>query len=172
LIAYKADAQKLYTKNGEITFYSKAPLENIEALNKSVTAILDAKTGAVQIAILMRGFEFEKALMQEHFNENYVESTKYPKAVFTGSILANEKIDYARDGTYVAEAKGKLMLHGVQKEIMITGRIITTGGIPQLSTEFNLLLSDYTISIPSMVADKVSNDVHIKVVLTLDKSLK
>jgi hypothetical protein len=69
-----AHAQKAYTKNGEINFSSKAPMEKIEAVNKSVTSILDTKTGEVQFSVLMQGFEFEKALMQEHFNEDYVES--------------------------------------------------------------------------------------------------
>nr|HQU57378.1 YceI family protein [Chitinophagaceae bacterium] len=78
---------KYFTKNGKITFFSKASLENIEALNKSVTAVLDTKSGNIQFAVLMKGFEFEKALMQEHFNENYLESHKYPKAIFKGEVL-------------------------------------------------------------------------------------
>jgi hypothetical protein len=172
LTAYNAEAQKLYTKNGEISFYSNAPLENIEAFNRSITAVLDTKVGAVQIGVLMRGFEFEKALMQEHFNENYVESDKYSKAVFIGSIQANEKLPYTQDGTYSAVAKGKLMLHGVEKEITVNGKIVITSGVPQLFAEFDLFLSDYNISIPSMVANKVSKNVHIKVLLTLDKKLK
>ena len=69
---------KLYTKTGKISFYSKAPLEEIEGKNKTVTAVLDSKTGAMQFAVQMKGFEFEKQLMQQHFNENYVESDKYP----------------------------------------------------------------------------------------------
>src|SRR5690349_23750589 len=78
---------KFFTKSGQVTFSSKTSLENIEAHNKSVTCVLDVKTGNLQFAVLMKGFEFEKALMQEHFNENYVESHKYPKAEFKGQIV-------------------------------------------------------------------------------------
>ena len=77
---------KYFTKTGKISFYSKATLENIEAHNRSVTAVLDSKTGNVQFSVSIKGFEFEKALMQEHFNENYMESTTYPKAKFKGKI--------------------------------------------------------------------------------------
>src|SRR5947208_1580392 len=80
---------KFFTKSGRISFYSKAPLEDIEAENRSVTAVLDTKTGMVQFAVPMKAFEFEKALMQEHFNENYIESDKYPKAEFKGQVLNN-----------------------------------------------------------------------------------
>src|SRR5437868_2935959 len=80
---------KYYTKNGKIEFYSKATLEDIDAKNKTVAAILDSQTGAMQFSVLMKGFEFQKALMQEHFNENYVESDKYPKGEFKGTITNN-----------------------------------------------------------------------------------
>src|SRR5215213_2418754 len=75
---------KFFTKTGKISFYSKATIENIEANNRSVTAVLDAKTGNIQFSALVKGFEFDKALMQQHFNENYLESTKYPQASFKG----------------------------------------------------------------------------------------
>jgi YceI-like domain. len=91
---------KYFTKSGKISFYSKSSLENIEAHNKSVTCVLDTKTGNLQFAILMKGFEFEKALMQEHFNENYVESHKFPKADFKGQVTNNAMINYAKDGSY------------------------------------------------------------------------
>src|SRR4051794_3030998 len=80
---------KYFTKTGKIGFYSITSLENVEAVNKTAGAILDSKTGAVQFAALMKGFEFKKALMQEHFNENYIESNQYPKAEFRGSIVNN-----------------------------------------------------------------------------------
>src|SRR5687768_1126030 len=93
---------KYYTKSGRIQFESKAPLEDIEAVNRSVTCVLDSKTGNVQFAVIMRGFEFKKALMQEHFNENYIESHKFPRAEFKGQLLNNNEINYAQDGVYPA----------------------------------------------------------------------
>src|SRR5687768_1772756 len=90
--------ERFFTKSGKVSFYSKAPLEDIEAHNKSVTAVLDTKTGNLQFALQMKGFEFEKALMEEHFNESYVESDKYPRADFKGQVLNNAAINYAKNG--------------------------------------------------------------------------
>ena len=165
-------AQKSYTKSGKISFYSKAPLEKIEAVNKTVTAILDGKTGMVQFAVLMKGFEFEKALMQEHFNENYVESDKYPKASFAGVLQGNEKILYTTDGSYQTIVKGKLTLHGVTKDIETAGSVIVIKGVPQLVANFTIELADYKITIPSLVADKISKEVKLMVACSLENVLK
>ena len=113
IIATSLIAQdKYFTKSGNIQFSSKGVIETIEATHRSVTCVLDSKTGDIQFAVLMKGFEFRKALMQEHFNENYVESDKYPKAEFRGQITNNSEINYAKDGTYTVHIKGKLTLHG------------------------------------------------------------
>ena len=114
LLGIIASAQdKFFTKNGRISFVSKGNIETIQANHKSVTCVLDSKTGNVQFSVLMRGFEFHKALMQEHFNENYVESDKYPRSEFRGIIDNNSAVDYTKDGTYDAKVKGKLTIHGV-----------------------------------------------------------
>src|SRR4051812_38889326 len=84
--------EKFYTKSGKISFYSKATVENIEAHNRSVTCVLDSKTGNLQFSVQVKGFEFEKALMQEHFNENYLETDRFPKAEFKGQIVNNGEI--------------------------------------------------------------------------------
>src|SRR5256714_11238409 len=102
-IAHAQD--KYYTKSGKIEFYSNAALEDINAKNKTVSAILDAKTGTIQFSVLMKSFEFEKALMQEHFNTDYVESDKYPKAEFKGTITNNPNINYNKEGSYTAHVK-------------------------------------------------------------------
>lgn len=154
---------RFYTKTGKISFYSKAPLEDIEGKNKTVTAVLDSKSGAMQFAVQMKGFEFEKQLMQQHFNENYVESDKYPKAEFKGAITNNSDINYTKDGTYAAKVKGKLTIHGVTKDVETTGTLKITGGKIDASSTFNVLISDYNIKIPSIVKDKVSNSIKIVV---------
>ena len=159
---------RYFTKTGKIDFYSKAPMEDIEAKNKTVTAVIDTKTGAMQFAVQMKGFEFEKKLMQEHFNENYVESDKFPKCEFKGSITNNQDINYAKDGSYPARVKGKLTIHGVTKEVETSGTIKVAGGKLDASSTFNILLSDYDIKIPSVVKDKVSNNVKIVVDCKLD----
>jgi flagellar basal body P-ring protein FlgI len=152
---------KYFTKTGKIEFFSKAAMEDIEAKNKTVTAVLDSKTGAVQFSVQMKGFEFVKALMQQHFNENYVESTKYPKADFKGVVVNNAEVDYTKNGTYNATIKGKMTLHGITKDIEAPGTIKVADGKIDAASTFNLKLSDYKISIPSVVKDKISNNIKI-----------
>jgi hypothetical protein len=166
---YHAPAQeKFFTKTGKITFLSNAPLENIEAVNKTAGAVLDTKTGAVQAVVLMRGFEFKKALMQEHFNENYVESHKYPSAELRGSILNHEEVDYAKDDTYPVTVKGQLSFHGITKEVTLPVTLKIQGGKIEASSVFTVLLSDYRISIPALVKDNINNQVKVTASFTLD----
>lgn len=152
-----------FTKTGKITFYSKAPLEEIDGKNKTVTAVLDLKSGALQFAAQMKSFEFEKQLMEQHFNENYVESDKFPKSEFKGTIINNSEINYSKDGTYTAKVKGKLTIHGITRDVETTGTLKINGGKIDANSTFNVLLSDYKISIPSLVKDKVSNSIRIVV---------
>ncbi|HEU4471687.1 MAG TPA: YceI family protein [Flavisolibacter sp.] len=159
---------KFFTKTGRIDFFSKAPMEDIEATNKTVTAVLDTKTGNVQFAVLMKSFEFDKKLMQQHFNENYVESDKYPKGEFKGTVTNNGEVNYAKDGSYTAKIKGKLTIHGVTKDIETTGIIKVSGGKVETNAVFNILLSDYNIKIPAVVKDKLSNTIKITVDCKLD----
>ena len=164
LIAGITHAQgRYFTKTGRIEFSSKAPLEDIDAVNKSVTAVLDAKSGALQFSVLMKGFEFDKALMQEHFNENYIESDKFPKADFKGTITNNNDIDYSKPGTYTANVNGKLTIRGVTKDVQTTGTIKVEGENLATTSAFNILLSDYNIKIPAVVKDKINNNVRISV---------
>jgi polyisoprenoid-binding protein YceI len=154
---------KFYTKTGKVDFISKAPMEDIEGKNKTVTAVLDSKTGAMQFAIQMKGFELEKQLMEQHFHENYAESDKYPKAEFKGSITNNSEINYSKEGSYPAKVKGKLTIHGVTKDVETTGTLKVNGGTIDANSTFNILLSDYNISIPTIVKEKVSNSIKIVV---------
>ncbi|MGE5520698.1 MAG: YceI family protein [Candidatus Dadabacteria bacterium] len=159
---------RYFTKTGKIHFISKAAIEDNQAVNRTVTAVLDAQTGAIQFAVQMKGFEFEKQLMQEHFNENYVESDKYPKGEFKGVITNNSDINYSKPGTYTAKVKGKLTIHGVSRDVETTGIIKVDGAGLQANSSFTISLSDYNISIPSIVKDKVSNTIRINVDCKLD----
>lgn len=159
---------KFYTKTGKIIFHSKAPLEDIEGKNKTVTAVVDSKSGAIQFSVQMKGFEFEKALMQQHFNENYAESDQYPKAEFKGTIINNSEMNYSKDGTYVAKVKGRLTIHGVTKDVETTGSFKIGGGIINATATFNIFIPDYNIKIPSIVKDKVSNSIKIIVDCNLE----
>jgi len=106
---------KQFTREGHIQFLSEAEEENIEANNYKVTSVIDFATGNMEFAALMKAFEFEKALMEEHFNENYVESELYPKASFKGKITNLEVVNLEEDGVYEVEIEGSLTLHGVKR---------------------------------------------------------
>ena len=159
---------RYFTKTGRITFYSNAPLEDIEAANKTASAVLDAKTGQLQFAVLMKGFEFKKALMQEHFNENYVESHKYPKAEFRGNIVNNNDVNYTKDGTYPARVKGQLVLHGVTRDMEVPATLQVQGGKIEGKATFPVRVADYKITIPSLMKDKISNTVSVTVQVKLE----
>lgn len=159
---------RFFTKTGTIRFYSKAPMEDIEAVNNTVTAVLDGGSGALQFAVPMRGFQFRKALMQEHFNENYVESEKYPRAEFRGSLTDKAAVAYGKDGTYNVVVKGRLSLHGVTREVQAPATLRVQGGKLSGKSSFTILLSDYNIAIPALVKDKLSNTITITVDLSLE----
>ena len=150
---------KFFTKTGKISFYSKATLENIEAHNRSVTAVLDSKTGNMQFSALVKGFEFEKALMQQHFNENYLETTKYPKAEFKGQVVNNADVNYTKEGTYNVKVKGNLTIHGETKPVEADGTITVKGDKVQAESEFTVQLADYKIK-----NDKLNNISNTKCV--------
>jgi uncharacterized protein YdeI (BOF family) len=163
VLSVPAFSQKRYfTKNGQINF-SAGTGEDIDGVNKSSTSVFDAATGQIEFAVLVKGFEFKRALMQEHFNENYMESDKYPKSVFKGRITNIEQVNFQKDGSYPVTVKGVLDMHGVKKEIETTGTFKVTGETVHSDASFTVLLADYKIDIPSLVKDKVSKTVTIKV---------
>lgn len=114
LLSVAAFSQKYFTKNGTVSFQAGTALEDIDATNKSAASVLDAATGQIEFAVLIKGFEFRRALMQEHFNENYMESNKYPKAVFKGKITNLQSISFQKPGSYPAAVSGVLEIHGVK----------------------------------------------------------
>ena len=154
---------KYFSRNGNISFYSSAPLEQIEAHNTSANSVLDASTGQIEFAVLMKAFGFEKALMEEHFNENYVESDKYPKSTFKGKIENISDVDFTKDGMYPVKVSGKFTLHGATKDITAPGTIEVKGGVVKAKSEFNIIIADYGIEIPRLVADKVAKEVKVTV---------
>lgn len=154
---------KFYTKTGSISFFSRTPLEDIDAHNRSVTCVLDTKTGNVQFSVLMKGFEFKKALMQEHFNEDYIESDKYPKAEFKGQILDNGSIDYSKEGVQQVKVKGQLTIHGETNEVETDGTISVKEGKIFIASEFQVAIADYKISVAAFAKNKVAKTVTVKV---------
>ena len=163
-------AQKYLTKNGNIRFYSDTPMEKIEATNKQVKIALDISSGDFVFQVLMKSFEFEKALMQEHFNENYVESDKFPNATFLGKITNLKEIDVTKNGTYQVNVEGKLTIHGVTKVIKEKGTFDVAGDKITAKAKFNILLSDYNITVPGAVVNNISKSIEITVSSILDKA--
>jgi polyisoprenoid-binding protein YceI len=163
LIGTSVFGQKYYTKTGEISFFSGTAIENIEAVSNSASTVIDMETGKLQWAVLIKSFVFEKALMQEHFNENYMESSKYPKAKFSGTINNLSAINLKKDGTYNAEVKGTLDIHGVEKEIAVNAIFIVKNGAISATSDFKVLVADYGIQIPSVVKDNIAKEIEIKI---------
>jgi len=119
------------------------------------------------MAVLIKSFKFEKALMEEHFNENYLESEKYPKAKFKGKINNMPSIDLDKDGVYVAEVKGDLSIHGVAHPIQLNANITVENGNVKADAAFDIAVADYDIKIPKIVEDKIAKTVQIIVDLDL-----
>lgn len=164
LLAGLANAQtKYFTKQGKIGFYSETSMEKIEAHNSRVTSILDAETGKIEFAVLIKAFEFEKALMQEHFNENYMESGTYPKATFKGQITDMKSVDLKKDGTYNVNVKGDLTIHGVTKNVTEKAVIKVKGGVISAECNTNVALKDYNIKVPSVVGNKIAEVIQVKI---------
>jgi hypothetical protein len=160
---------KFYTKTGKISFFSSTKMEDISAVNRSVVTLLDTRTGDIQFAVLMKGFEFKKALMQEHFNKNFVHSDKYPKSEFKGQVNNNSSVNYSVDGAYKVTVKGKLTIHGVTKDAEVPGTITVKSGKVNVNAVFNVLVADHNITIPKMYKDNISRSIQITVDETLEQ---
>lgn len=163
LVTISSFGQRFITKNGHIWFHSEAPLETIEAHNKQVNAALDIKTGDFVFKILMKSFIFEKALMQEHFNENYVESDKYPNATFSGKVTNLDAIDFSKEGSYEATIEGQLTIHNVTNNVTANGAFQVKPDMIHGISKFNVAIDDYSISIPGAVAGKIAEVVEVNV---------
>ena len=162
-------AQIYIAKTCEISFFSKTAVEDIAAVNKSTKPMLNTATGDIQMKIAMTGFVFEKPLMQEHFNENYVESEKFPVATFKGKI--NEKVDYTKDGDYKVTVTGKLNLHGVEKDRTIDGLVSVKGAVISTSSSFKIKFADHNVVIPRLYSGIIPEDTDVKLDATLEKYL-
>lgn len=158
---------KMVTKTAKITFEASVPaFEEVKAKNESVTCILNPGTGEIAALALIKGFRFKVALMEEHFNENYMESNTYPKATFKGKI---QDFDFSKLTATAKEytIKGKLEIHGKIKDITIIATIKKSGDSVEIDSNFTLNTDDYAIDIPSVVSKKVSKKVAVKLEVTL-----
>ena len=156
-------AQKYFTKTGGISFYSQTPIEEIEAESNSASTVFDLASGKIQWAVLIKSFEFEKALMQEHFNENYMESSKFPKASFKGEIVDFESLDLSKEGEIQRGIIGKLTIHGVEQEIETIATFSVKDGQISARSVLKVQIADFDIEVPSVVAKNIAEEIEIKI---------
>lgn len=150
LCPFVLPAQQWLTREGKVTFDATTPMEDIAAVSESASAVYDEGTQQLGVQVLITSFEFRRALMQEHFNESYLESEKFPTALFKGT--------YA-DG----RAKGTLTLHGTDRPVDVPATLEQGDGFWQLHAAFSIAVADYNIAIPTPVKDKIASTVRIEV---------
>ncbi len=161
--------QLYYTKNGRISFFSSALLEDIKADNNQVISIINTSTGDIQFSLLNNTFHFKKSLMEIHFNEDYMESSKYPKDSFKGKIKDPSKVNFTVDGSYPVVVSGELTIHGITNKVSNTGTIFINAGIITAASKFQIKLADYKINIPKIVKDNIAEFVDVTVSCVYDK---
>jgi polyisoprenoid-binding protein YceI len=154
------NAQVYSCKTGDVSFYSKTPMEDIYAQTKRARAGVNLKTRKVKIRIKMMSFKFEKPLMEEHFNEKYVETEKYPDAKFDGIIQGTDTL--TKNGTYNVKVKGSLEIHGVKQDRTLDGVLTLMDGDVGLKTDFSIALKDHKIKVPKFVLKKIAEVVNVK----------
>ena len=165
LSLFQLQAQDNYiTRNGQISFFSTTPLEDIKAINNEVASVINRSSGSVQFIVLIKSFQFRKAAMQDHFNgKDYMDSDRYPKAELKGTISNISTVDFTKDGTYPVTVEGTLSMHGVSNKIKVPGNIIVKGGNISTTAVFTIKLTDYKISVPTIVSKKVAEKVEVTV---------
>ena len=162
LLALNAQAQDRYlTRSGHIKFFSSAPLEDIEAHNYKVLSVVDLAKGEIAVNMLIKAFEFEKKLMQEHFNENYMESGKYPKSTFQGSFEVPAGLKAMEDGSYALDVAGELLIHGVKQDMATKATLMVSGGTLSGEVVFKVKVKDYEIKIPKVVVRNIAEEVEV-----------
>lgn len=164
LPALAAYAQNRYfTRQGNISFFSEAPLENIEAHNAQVSSFINFDTGELVFSVPMKAFTFRKSLMQTHFNENFVESDKYPRSTFKGEIADIKKVDLQKDGLYGVQVSGQLTIHGVTQPVRTDGTLEVKSGQVVGRAIFTVTPEQFDITIPRLVRSNIAKTIRIQV---------
>lgn len=162
LLVARAQSSAVYQSyQSETSFFSEAPLEDISAVNNGGASVINFESGEMVFVVPIRGFQFRKSLMQEHFNENYLESDRYPTAVFKGTLL---DFNPQAEGIHPVRARGTLQLHGVEKQIQASGTLQWKGDELELRCSFPVALADYDISIPRLVVKNIAEVVDVTLV--------
>lgn len=152
-------AQKFVTDSSHVSFFSEAAIEDIKAHNKAAKSVFDASTGEIVFSVPIGEFEFEKSLMKEHFNENYLETEKYPKSTFKGKLIGFEPTTGVQEVT----ASGTLEIHGISREVSIPGKIDYSEGNVRADAVFMVKLKDYKIKIPRLLFQNIAEEIEVTV---------
>jgi hypothetical protein len=153
------------TKNGYIGFFSHTQMEDIKGDNNQVAGVLDISTGEMVFQALIKSFHFDRALMEEHFNENYMESDKIPKSTFKGKITNLSSVDFTKPGTYEVTVEGDLTIHDVTNKISTKGTLEVAAGGINANSKFKIVPEDYKINIPGVVRDKIDKSLEVTVAM-------
>jgi hypothetical protein len=156
------------TKAGRVSFFSASPIEDIEARNQQVAAVLDFGAGQLAFSMPVKGFVFKRTLMQEHFNENYMESDKFPKATFTGRFVDFDATALATAGPHNVQVEGDLTLHGVTHRVQVPASVELKSGQLLAFAVFPVAPADYNIEIPLLVRNNIAKVVTVRVALSCD----
>jgi len=168
LQSFSPAAKIYFTRTGYVSFYSHTDIEDIKADNKQVSVVLDSATGNLDFGILINAFQFDKAKMQEHFNESYMESSKFPKSTFKGKITNLSTVKFNTPGVYQVNVSGKLTMHGVVRDKNVTGTLEIKGTQAILKSQFDVAPEEYDIKIPAGVRDKIAKTIKVTVDCTLN----
>lgn len=165
-LAIAASAQRYWgSQTVQISFFSSTPIENIEAHSQTAATLLNTETNEIAVQININSFRFRKELMQEHFNENYLESDQFPYGTFSGKI--NERIDWSKAGNYNVTATGKLTIHGKTQERTIVGKLTIKPQKIIIDSQMEVLLADYNITVPKIVFQKIAERISVSLKATL-----
>lgn len=168
--ALSLNAQIYKGTKTNVSFFSSTPVEDISATNSMANMLLNTKTGDVIAKITIKGFTFSNALMQEHFNENYMESDKFPYGDFKGKI--NDTLDYTKNGTFNVTITGNLTVHGVTKPRTLPATVTIKDGIITIDSKFDIALADHDIKVPEAVGSKIAEKIQVTVNCTMENASK
>ncbi|SNC75348.1 Polyisoprenoid-binding protein YceI [Hymenobacter gelipurpurascens] len=161
--AWAQDA-RYQTRTGTTSFFSASPLENIEARSQQTSALLDLQTSQLAFSLPIRSFQFKRSLMQEHFNENYLESERYPKATFVGHLLDAKPAELRETAAaQTVTADGDLTIHGVTRHVRVPGTLQLQNGQLLVQATFTVAPAEYKIEIPALVRDHIAKSVQVSV---------
>ena len=169
IVSFAANAQLYFTKTGTIKFDSHTSLEDIKAENRKVVSMLNSTTGALEFSLLMKGFDFTNQLMEDHFNESYAESDKYPKASFKGTVTDISKVDFTKDGSYKVNYAGKLTIKNISKDVTGTAIIVVKGGKVTATSALKVKPKDYNIEIPATAGAKIAEEITVDIIMDYTK---